>query len=57
MKYTPFELVCGKTVMLPSNLTNKIDALYNFDDYPLELKYRLQEANRDPQQNLIKSKK
>ncbi|KAG5863347.1 hypothetical protein JTB14_019732 [Gonioctena quinquepunctata] len=46
-KYTPYELIFGKPVRLPSNLTDAIDPLYNFENYPLELKYRLQIACSD----------
>lgn len=55
-QYTPFELVFGKNCKLPSNLTNQIDPLYNFDSYPLELRYRLQRAQQDAKQNLIRTK-
>lgn len=55
-KYTPFELVFGKIGILPSNLIQEIDPLYSFDNYPLELKYRLQTANADARKNLIASK-
>lgn len=55
-KYTPYELVFGKRCILPSNLTNKVDPLYNFDDYPKELKFRLQMSQQDARKNLIKQK-
>lgn len=55
-KYTPYELVFGKICNLPSNIANKIDPLYNFEDYPAELKYRLQNAWQDAKNNLISSK-
>lgn len=56
-KYTPYELVFGKPCRLPSNLQNgTIEPLYNFDDYPLEFKYRLQRAQADAKKNLIDSK-
>lgn len=55
-KYTPFELVFGKTCNIPSNITSSLDPLYNFDSYPLQLKYRLQRAWQDAQENLINSK-
>lgn len=44
IKYTPFELVFGKTCRIPSNLLDGVDPIYNFENYPLELKYRLQTA-------------
>nr|CAH7715334.1 unnamed protein product [Callosobruchus chinensis] len=55
-KYTPFELVFGKTCTLPSNLESQVDPCYNFDNYPNELKYRLQTACNDSRNNLILSK-
>lgn len=55
-RYTPFELVYGKKCNLPSNILKSIDPLYNTDDYPLELKYRLQVSHKEAQQNLIRSK-
>lgn len=55
-KYTPYELVFGKVCNLPSNLAEQIDPLYNFDDYPRELKYRLQRAQQDARQNLLECK-
>lgn len=55
-KYTPHELVFGKTSKLPNNFDSGVDPLYNFDSYPLEFKYRLQVAQSDAQRNLIKNK-
>ncbi|KAJ8708901.1 hypothetical protein PYW07_013505 [Mythimna separata] len=56
-KYKPYELVFGKICMLPSNLQGEsVEPLYNFDDYPLEFKYRLQRAQNDAKENLIASK-
>lgn len=55
-KYTPHELVFGKSCKLPNNFDTHVDPLYNFDSYPLELKYRLQMAQNDARHNLIQSK-
>jgi len=55
-KYSPYELVFGKRPRLPSNINEFIDPLYSFDDYPIELKYRLQTACADARENLIESK-
>lgn len=55
-RYTPYELVFGKMCKLPSNVLNQLNPLYNFDDYPLELKYRLQQACHDARSNLLESK-
>lgn len=55
-KYCPYELVFGKLCHIPSNLSNEIDPLYNFDAYPKELKYRVQNACQDARNNLLESK-
>lgn len=55
-KYTPHELVFGKLSKIPTNITDSADPLYNFDNYPLELKYRLQTAWQDARTNLVLSK-
>lgn len=55
-KYTPFELVFGRICNLPSNLMSHVDPLYTFDNYPLEMKFRLQKAQEDARNNLLQSK-
>lgn len=55
-KYTPYELVFGKLARLPSNIEENISPLLNFDNYPLELKFRLQQASADAKENLENSK-
>ena len=55
-KYTPYELVFGKNCNLPNNTLNAVDPMYNFDNYPIELKFRLQNAWKDARNNLIESK-
>lgn len=54
--YTPYELVFGKPCNIPSRLKDDLEPLYNFDNYALELKYRLQLAHRDARKRLIDSK-
>lgn len=55
--YTPHELVFGKKCILPGNFnSNLVDPLYAHDNYALELKYRLQRAQKDARDNLIHSK-
>lgn len=54
--YTPYELVFGKPSRIPQNIENQIDPIYNFDNYPIELKYRLQKAWKDARENLVKVK-
>ena len=46
----------GKPSLIPSRLSSSIEPLYNPDNYSLELRYRLQVAHRDAQENLLKSK-
>lgn len=46
----------GKTCNLPSNLTNSIEPVYNFDSYPIELKYRIQKSQTEARSNLFNSK-
>lgn len=55
-KYAPYELVFGKSCEMPSRISSDIEPLYNTDNYSLELKYRLQVANRDARENLLKCK-
>lgn len=55
-KFTPFELVFGKLCNVPTNLLSKVDPIYNYDNYPIELKYRLQKSQLEARENLIKSK-
>ena len=55
-KFTPYELVFGKSCNLPSNLTYEIEPLYNCDDYPLAFKYRLQKSHEHARENLLRSK-
>lgn len=55
-KYTPHELVFGKSCKLPNNLDSGVDPLYNYDSYPYELKYRLQVAQQDARKSLLENK-
>lgn len=54
-KYTPFELVFGKKCNLPE-FDNKIDPVYNIDNYVAELKYKLQHASKAAREMIIKHK-
>lgn len=56
--YTPFELIFGRSCNIPSNIKNcnKVDPLYNPNDYSLDLRYRLQTALKDAKHNLEISK-
>lgn len=55
-KFSPFELVYGRKCNLPNNLSKCVEPLYNYDNYPLELKYRLQVSQTEARNNLIASK-
>lgn len=55
-KFTPFELVYGRKCNLPNNLEKCVEPLYNYDSYPLELKYRLQVSQTEARENLIANK-
>jgi hypothetical protein len=55
--YAPFELVYGKQCVLPSRLNNNIvEPVYNIDNYVIELRYRIQLANKDAREKLILDK-
>lgn len=55
-KYAPYELVFGKPCEMPTRIFSNIEPLYNPDNYSSELKYRLQVANKDARENLLKCK-
>lgn len=56
-KYSPFELMFGRTPRSPEILQNiTIEPIYNFDNFAKELKYNLQNANFLAKNLLIKSK-
>lgn len=56
-KYAPFDLVFGKNCELPSNLrNNRIEPLYNPDNYMQELRYRLKISNKEARENLVSRK-
>lgn len=55
--YAPFELVFGKKCNLPNRLSNNIvEPVYNIDSYAIELRYRMQLANKDAREKLILDK-
>lgn len=55
-EYTPFELVYGKQCKLPSNISNNVDAVYNYEDYITDLKNNLQITCRDTRNILVNKK-
>ena len=54
--FTPFELVYGFQSEVPSALRDTPTVLYNYDDYVLELKSRLQSSHEVAREKLISSK-
>lgn len=54
--YSPFELVFGYKIHVPTSLTGKVDPIYNYDDYAIELKYKLQKAHEIARHNQLLSK-
>jgi hypothetical protein len=56
MKFTPFELVYGLKSEVPSALKEKPSVKYNYDDYLVELRGRLQSAHEVARQRLISKK-
>lgn len=55
-KYTPFELVFGRSGKIPCSISQYIEPLYNPENYALDLRYRLQVAHQDARNNLISNK-
>lgn len=55
-KYSPFELIFGRQVNLPSDFGGKIEPLYHVDDYVKELKFGLQTAHKDAKEIIDKIK-
>lgn len=57
LKYCPYELVYGKTPQLLDAIkSDRIDPVYNVDDYASEVKFRLQLAHRHARDLLEKAK-
>lgn len=56
-KFSPFELIFAKKPNIPEYaVKNKIDPIYNIDNYSKETKYRLQKAYKEVQEYLNKYK-
>lgn len=55
-KYAPYELVFGRPCNIPCRISNNVEPLYNPENYSLELRYRLQVAQNDARNKLLKSK-
>lgn len=57
MRYSPFELVFGKSPTMPYELFNgKISPVYNIDNYANELRFRLQKAHIETKRIIDKIK-
>ena len=54
--YTPFELIYGFKSAMPSNLMGDPNPQYNYDDFLVELKNRLQTAHHTAREKLIQAK-
>lgn len=54
--YSPFELVFGYKIHVPTSLTAKPEPIYNYDNYYYELKYKFQKAFDIARQNQIQTK-
>ena len=55
-KHTPFELLFGFKPIIPSALTKTVDIVYNYDDYLIELKNKLQKSYEIARNNIYKAK-
>jgi hypothetical protein len=54
--YTPFELVYGFIASMPSTLQGDPSTQYNYDDFFIELKGRLQTSHKIAREQLINAK-
>lgn len=54
--FTPCEILFGFKAEIPSSLTGAIEPVYNYDDYVIELKARLQNCYAIVRQNQIEAK-
>lgn len=55
-KYSPFELIFGKIISLPTEVINDTSKIYNIDDYANEIKVKLKRANNRAKELLDKAK-
>ena len=55
-QYTPYELVYGRQCKLPSNLIAQEDIVYNYHDLAIDIKHKLQVAQNDARETLIRRK-
>lgn len=52
----PYELLYGKTLLVPNSLTKAPEARYNYDDYQTELKQKFRESHQIARERLIQKK-
>jgi hypothetical protein len=55
-KYTPYEVLFGRTANIPEKLQRQPQPLYNLDDIVLEIKNRMQNCQHIARERLIKFK-
>lgn len=55
-KFSPYELLYGFRPNLPGNLKTKPQAVYNYDNFLFELRYRLQKSHTIARENQIQNK-
>lgn len=54
--FSPFELIFGKKSKLPSEIISKDVPLYNYDNYAMELRYKLKSMHDLARENLVEAK-
>ena len=55
-QYTPFEIVFGKQVNFPTYTLNKIEPMYNHEEYYTQLKFKLQTIAQRVRDIIVKTK-
>jgi transposase InsO family protein len=55
-KYTPYEVLFGRTANIPGKLQRQPQPLYNFDDIVRDIKYKMQNCQQLARERLIKFK-
>lgn len=54
--YSPYQLLYGYEVSIPTSLQKKPDTVYNYDNYYYELRYRLQRSHEIARESQLKTK-
>jgi hypothetical protein len=55
-RYTPYEVLFGRTANIPGRLQRQPQPLYNFDDVVKDIKYKMQNCQQVARERLIKFK-